>query len=71
MGGETICPPRRQQFDPEIAADLRPPATGPQSAHLWWPAVANGVVTCKIKKSFSGLKKLGKNCTTFFSRGYM
>ena len=44
------APPRRQQFDPEIAADLRPPATGPQSAHLWWPAVANGVVTCKIKK---------------------
>jgi len=40
-GGETICPPRRWQFDPKIAADLRPSAdAGPQSAHHWWPAVA-------------------------------
>jgi len=23
----------------KIAADLRHPWTGPQSAHLWWPAV--------------------------------
>jgi len=38
-GGETICP-RRWQFDPKIAADLRPSADGPQSAYLWWPAVA-------------------------------
>ena len=32
---------RRRQFDPQIAPDLRPSArTGPQSAHLRWPAVA-------------------------------
>jgi len=24
----------------KIAADLRPSADGPQSAHLWWPAMA-------------------------------
>ena len=29
-GGVTIYLPRRWQFDPKIAADLR----------LWWPAVA-------------------------------
>ena len=27
-GGETICPPRRWQFDPKIAADLHPSADG-------------------------------------------
>jgi len=27
-GGETICRPRRWQFDPKIAADLRPSADG-------------------------------------------
>ena len=31
----------RQSIDPKIAADLYVrPRTGPQSAHLWWPAVA-------------------------------
>ena len=31
----------RQSMDPKIAADLRPSADGgPQSAHLWRPAVA-------------------------------
>jgi len=30
--------PRRRQFDPKIAADLRPSAD--ESAHLWWPAIA-------------------------------
>ena len=39
-GGETISP-RRWQFDPNMVADLYVrPRTGPQSAHLWWPAVA-------------------------------
>ena len=36
-GGETICP-RRWQFDSRRIY-VRP-RTGPQSAHLWWPAVA-------------------------------
>jgi len=40
-GGETICPPpmavRRWQKSRRIYVR---PRTGPQSAHLWWPAVA-------------------------------
>ena len=36
-GGETICP-RRWQFDSRRIY-VRP-RTYPQSAHLWWPAVA-------------------------------
>jgi len=36
--GETICPPRRWQFDSRRIY-VRP-RTGPQSAHLWWPALA-------------------------------
>jgi len=40
-GRRDDMPPRRWQFDPKIAADLRPSAdAGPQSAHPWWPAVA-------------------------------
>ena len=36
-GGEKICP-RRLQF--ESRRIYVRPRTGPQSAHLWWPAVA-------------------------------
>ena len=35
LGGDTICP-RRWQFDSRRIY-VRP-RTGPQSAHLWWPA---------------------------------
>ena len=37
-GAETISPRRRWQFDSRRIY-VRP-RTGPQSAHLWWPAVA-------------------------------
>jgi len=39
-GGETICPPRRWQFGRKSRRIYVRPRTGPQSAHLWWPAVA-------------------------------
>ena len=43
--GETICP-RRWQFDSRRIY-VRP-RTGPQSAHLWWPAVACQAVIVPI-----------------------
>ena len=47
-GGETICPPppmafRRWQKSRRIYVR---PRTGPQSAHLWWPAVAKLQAAC-------------------------
>ena len=39
QGRRDDVPRRRWQFDPKIAANLRPSADGSAVRYLWWPAV--------------------------------